>query len=213
VTSTIPHPRRVARLLAAVLLASTVGLGGAPALAHGEEYQRSSAITPPPMPTDLRVEPGHKPFLVGHAAGTQNYICLPSGTGFKFALFTPQATLFEGDEQVTTHYFSPNPSEGGTIRATWQHSRDTSTFWGKAKASSSDAPFVAPDAIPWVLLERAGVQNGPDDGDNLSKATFVQRLNTAGGVAPSIGCASSADVGRQEFVPYTADYFFYQKAD
>jgi hypothetical protein len=202
----------MARVLATMLLASTVGLGGAAAIAHGEDYRQSRGVTPPPVPTDLKVEAGNKPFLVGHATGTQNYICLPSGTGFKFALFTPQATLFDRDEQVTTHYFSPNPAERGTVRATWQHSRDTSTFWGKVKASSSDANFVAPGAIPWVLLERAGVQDGPDGGDTLSKATFVQRLNTAGGAAPSTGCASSADVGRQEFVPYTADYFFYRKA-
>ena len=43
--------------------------------------------------------------------------------------------------------------------------------------------------------------------------TFIQRLNTAGGLAPSTGCASSSDVGREAFMPYTADYFFYKKAD
>ena len=40
--------------------------------------------------------------------------------------------------------------------------------------------------------------------------TFVQRLNTTGGLAPSTGCSSLTDAGNKAFVPYAADYFFYQ---
>jgi hypothetical protein len=29
------------------------------------------------------------------------------------------------------------------------------------------------------------------------------------GLAPAVGCGSAADVGKQAFVPYTADYYFY----
>jgi hypothetical protein len=43
--------------------------------------------------------------------------------------------------------------------------------------------------------------------------TFIQRLNTSGGVAPSMGCASVMDVGARAFVSYTADYFFYKDGD
>jgi hypothetical protein len=111
-----------------------------------------------------------------------------------------------------THFFSPNPDENRTVRATWQDSRDSSTVWAKASASSTDPAFVAPGAVPWVLLEKAGVEAGPAGGDRLTATTFVQRLNPAGGVAPATGCASPADVGTQAFVPYTADYFFYRKA-
>jgi hypothetical protein len=35
-------------------------------------------------------------------------------------------------------------------------------------------------------------------------------VHTSGGIAPSTGCALSADIGKREFVPYEADYFFYQ---
>jgi hypothetical protein len=88
-------------------------------------------VTPPPVPPEVRVPSGNIAFLEGHAAGTQNYICLPSDGGFKFVLFTPQATLFDGlDEQVITRFFSPNPFEDGKVRATWQHSKDTSIVWG-----------------------------------------------------------------------------------
>jgi hypothetical protein len=43
--------------------------------------------------------------------------------------------------------------------------------------------------------------------------TFIQRVNTVGGLAPSTGCANAADVGKKAFVPYTADYFFFSKPD
>lgn len=169
-------------------------------------------VTPPPVPSNIQVPAGNNAFLVGHAVGTQNYVCLPSGTGFKFILFTPQATLFsDNDKEVTTHYFSPNPFEGGTIRATWQHSRNTSTVWGKVGPdnSSSDPNFVAPGAIAWLLVQVVGAKAGPIGSDTLTATTYIQRLNTSGGVAPSTGCTSSTDVGNQAFVPYTADYFFY----
>jgi hypothetical protein len=176
---------------------------------------RADDLTPPPMPANIQAPAGHKAFLVGHAIGTQNYVCLPADGGVKFTLFTPQATLFNDHKQVTTHYFSPNPFEGGAIRATWQHSRDTSTVWGRVMDghSSADPAYVAPGAIPWLLVTVVGAQDAAKGSDTLAKTTFIQRLNTAGGVAPATGCSSLSDVGNKAFVPYTTDYFFYKKAD
>ena len=179
-------------------------------------------IVVPPVPANIAVEAGNVPFLLGHGVGTQNYVCLPTSTGVGFALFTPEATLLGGDEeQITTHYFSPNPFEANTnpaltavgpIRATWQHSHDGSLVWAQAKAggSSTDPAFVAPNAVAWLKLTVVGVDKGFAGGDVLTKTTFVQRLNTSGGVAPSTGCLSAADIGHLAFVPYTADYFFYR---
>lgn len=179
-------------------------------------------LTAPAVPANIQVPAGNKAFLVGHAVGTQDYICLPCpnpltsaatcpASGFAFALITPQATLFDdANKQVTTHFFSPNPVEKGTIRPTWQDSLDTSTVWAKANASSSDSAFVAPGAIPWLLIAVVGAQNGPSGGDTMTATTFIQRLNTSGGVAPST-CNTSSDVGKEAFVPYKADYFFYKK--
>lgn len=167
-------------------------------------------ITPPPVPPEIQVPSGNVAFLEGHAVGTQNYICLPSASDFKFVLFTPQATLVDRlDKQIITHFFSPNPFEEGKIRPTWQHSKDTSIVWGGTAIPSSNPKFVAPNAIAWLLLPMAGVEAGPAGGDSLTMTTFIQRLNTSGGVAPSTGCASTEDVGKQAFVPYAADYFFY----
>ena len=44
----------------------------------------------------------------------------------------------------------------------------------------------------------------------LTTTTFIQRLNTSGGIAPATGCTSPADVGKSAFVPYTTDYYFYK---
>jgi len=67
------------------------------------------------VPSNIQVPAGNRLFLVGHAVGTQNYICVPSGAGVKFVLFTPETTLFdEQGKQLTTHYFSPNPAETNT---------------------------------------------------------------------------------------------------
>jgi hypothetical protein len=175
---------------------------------------RAEKIRTPVVPFNLVVGSAYEPFLIGHATGTQNYVCLPQGTGYAFVLFTPEATLFsKSGKQLTTHFFSRNPAENGTIRAAWQHSRDTSTVWGQLKPghASSDPAFVAPGAIPWLLLTVVGAEEGPSGGDGLNEAKFIHRVNTTGGLAPSTGCSSAADVGRSAYVPYTADYIFYEE--
>jgi hypothetical protein len=75
--------------------------------------------------------------------------------------------------------------------------------------ASSDPHFVKPGAIAWLRIKVVGAQEGPAGGDTLTETTFIQRVNTSGGLAPSVGCNSAADVGKQAFVPYTADYFFF----
>ena len=131
---------------------------------------RAQVVTPPPVPDDLRVLPPNEVFLVGHAVGTQNYVCQPSPTigHVAWTLFTPQATLF-GDrgDQLTTHFFSPNPDEGGIVRVrpTWEDSRDTSTVWAATVASAS----VTPGAIAWVKLQAVGAQAGPTGGSTHSR--------------------------------------------
>jgi hypothetical protein len=182
---------------------------------------QAAHVTPPDVPPAIQVQAGNRAFLEGHGVGTQNYICLPcpnpttpaaacpDASGFAWLLFTPEATLFnDHGKQLTTHFFSPNPAEDGTIRATWQDSRDSSIVWGGRAIS---APV--PDAIPWLLLPMAGTQEGPTGGDTLTKTSFIQRLNTAGGLAPSDGCSGLEDVGAKAFQPYTADYFFYTNDD
>ena len=178
-------------------------------------------ITPPPLPAGMAPVPeGNELFLGTHAVGTQNYVCQPSGAGVAYVLFTPQATLFgEDGGQIITHFNSPNPDEPNTDpkvvapRARFAPRgslKDTSSVWAKAAPTPDGAVTVDKDAIAWLLLDAVGPQNGPTGGDKLRKTTFVQRLNTTGGLAPKTGCSSLTDVGNKAFVPYTADYFFYK---
>ena len=213
---------RVLFALLALLVAASAAVVSLP------QPARAESITPPPLPAGLAPVPaGNKLFLGTHGVGTQNYVCRPSGAGVAYVLFTPEATLFGDDGgQAITHYFSPNPDPrdpntdpkvvaDGAIRVTWQH-RDTSTIWAKLHQSGPDgtgAVTVDSTAIAWLLLDGVGSLNGPTGGDKLTATTFVQRLNTTGGLAPSTGCSSLTDVGNTAFVPYTADYFFYKKAD
>jgi hypothetical protein len=199
------HPaRRILLNACAVVLGVAFGLS-LPEPAHADH------VVPPRVPSPIQVTAGAKAFLEGHAVGTQNYTCLPSASGFAWTFFGPQATLFKDNGgQIITHFLSPNPDENGTARATWQHSKDTSTLWAAAIASSSDPKFVAPGAIPWLLLRVVGDQPGPSGGDQLLETTHIQRLNTSGGVAPSTGCSRSTDVGTKALVYYTAQYVFYK---
>src|ERR1051325_5035472 len=74
----------------------------AAARAEGPRTAQKDSVTPPPVPVDVQVERGNEAFLVGHATGTQNYVCLPCDAtkpncpfGVAYSLFTPQATLFD----------------------------------------------------------------------------------------------------------------------
>jgi hypothetical protein len=208
---------RMARIVLAAIAAVTFTIPAA-GLAYADD------MTPPSVPGNIQVPAGNRLFLVGHAEGTQNYVCVPSGTGVRFVLFTPEATLFDEEgEQLMTHFFSPNPSEVNTdpkvisehiIRAAWQDSKDSSTVWGQVKPgnSSSDPGYVEPGAIPWLLVTIVGHQDGPTGGDRLGGTTYIQRLNTHGGLAPSTGCTSLGDLGNTAFVPYTTDYYFYKSS-
>jgi uncharacterized protein DUF3455 len=182
---------------AALAVAFTVAL---PQPAH------ASHVTPPDVPYNIQVPAGNKAFRKGHAVGTQDYICL--STGWASSAYGPQATLFNDDhDQIITHFLSRNPAELNTPRPTWQDSRDTSTVWGNPIPGATFTPDSS--AIPWLLLEVVGVAEGPTGGDRMTGTTYIQRVNTTGGLKPTGSCTA----GAKALVPYTADYFFYKADD
>jgi hypothetical protein len=219
-------PLRTVYAVGAVALSLTLAVSQ-PRLAAADP---KGVIVVPAVPANLEVPAGNQVYLEGLGVGTQDYICLPCpnaltpaamcpASGFAWAFYAPQATLFDvdvgHDKQIITHFLSPNPAEGGTPRPTWQHSRDTSTVWVNNSVppakSSTDQAFVAAGAIPWLLLPVAGIQVGPTGSDTLTNTTFIQRLDTSGGVAPAAStCATAADAGKKALVPYSAGYFFYK---
>ena len=215
-------PKTIARvhlLLVAVLaLACTLGTASNAA---------AQSVTPPPTPTAITPPAGNTAFLVGHAFGSQGYTCLPNSTGGTAWSVTarPEATLFATffgqPVQIITHFASINANPNGKLlpvslagNATWQSSFDTSKVWAAvlgphsivAGADAASCPNTG--SIPCLLLESIGNQKGPTGGSLLAQTTFVQRLNTNGGAAPTTACS----VGQTQLVPYTADYFFYRQA-
>ena len=190
----------------------------------------AQTIKPPTTPTDITPPPGNTAFLVGHALGTQGYVCLPKDAGASWTVnpARPQATLFASffgqDVQIISHFLSPdtnptpdapNPLPFGS--ATWQNSFDSSVVWAasfvKPVMAGSDPSCPNAGSISCLLLKTIGSLKGPTGGNVMTKTTFIQRLNTKGGSAPDDGCAVSGDVGKQTLVPYTADYYFFRKSE
>ena len=172
----------------------------------------SAAPADATLPATL-VPEGATPYLRTHALGTQNYVCVATGAGLAWRFAGPQATLFVSlfgfEQQVATHFLSPNPDEAGLARATWQASFDSSRVWARATQTVDDPAVIGAGNIPWLLLQRAGSRRGPAGGSLLSQATWVQRIRTVGGVAPATGCSQSTDVGALALVPYSTDYVFF----
>jgi hypothetical protein len=178
----------------------------------------------PAIPAALTPPAGNSVFLAGHAVGTQGYVCLPTGSGVSWTVDAarPQATLFNNifgePVQIITHFLSPvtNPNEFAPTplpfgNATWQSSFDSSKVWGQtlqAIPAGSDASCPNAGAITCLLLQAIGSDQGPTGGTILTKTTYILRLNTNGGSAPSSGCSVPTDVGKQALVPYSADYYF-----
>ena len=146
------------------------------------------------VPDRLRPPANEAPALVLSAKGVQIYECRskadPAGS-YEWTFVAPEAELFDvHGSKAGRHYAGPH----------WE-SNDGSKIVGTVKER---ADATGAGAIPWLLLTAKSV--GPEG--TLSKITSVQRVNTAGGVAPKSGC-SSATAGTQVRVDYTADYYFF----
>ena len=133
-------------------------------------------------------------FLVVHASGVQKYTCRSDGTW----LFTdPEAALYQAagaGKRIGSHFLN-----FATGRPVWQLNDGSSVEaarWAAAAAGAGN--------IPWLLLKTVVTAVGRD-GERLTGTTWVQRLNTSGGVAPAGACAPGAATA----VPYAADYFFW----
>ena len=148
---------------------------------------------PPNVPTDIRVPAGNQLFDVGHALGVQIYSC--NGTAWTFV--APRAALVTDRLQFIHHFAGP----------TWQHQDGSSVVGQLAKPPAT----VDPKSIPWLLLSAKSTTAGRF-GDHLTKTTFIQRLNTRGGLAPAASTCTAATAGVQKEIPYTADYYFWRES-
>jgi hypothetical protein len=191
------------------------------ACAFGTVNHAAAQVTPPSVPGKIAVPAGNHAYLVGHASGSQGYTCLPTSTGGTAWNPTarPEATLFTdffGHDFQITHFqsFNENPKPGIVPplsgNATWQSSQDSSRVWMVRVNGIDPDPNVEScrnvGSIQCLLLQSVGNKKGPTGGNLLAATTFIQRLNTSGGAAPTSVCT----VGQTQLQHYTADYYFFR---
>ena len=184
--------------------AGTPGTGGTAGTTGEGGVAGTTWLTPPPVAPALEPPAGATVKAHAHAMGAQIYICTASGgpsldggaggagaTTYGWLLKAPDAKLYDSSgTQVGTHGAGPS--------WTW---RDGSVANG-TKVAELNAPIA--DAISWLLLRVTSTTGA----GLLSDATYVQRLNTAGGKAPASGCDATT-AGTETRSGYSADYYFY----
>ena len=180
------HIKKIRRVIALVALLTVTGL-------TSTSLQAASAVDlkSPDLPSPLcdrlgEVQGGRVAFHV-YALGVQIY----RWNGASWVFVAPSARLYADAEyhgEVGTHYAGP----------TWE-----SNSGAKVVASRVESCAPDPTAIAWLLLQKVSSE-GPGIFDRV---TFIQRVNTAGGLPPS---GPGPFVGAEEEVPYTAEYYFYR---
>jgi hypothetical protein len=158
-------------------------LGGVPARSNAEDNRA------PTVPSDIVIPEGNKVHFQGYAVGVQIY----TWDGSSWGASVPEAILYDNDGIVVAiHYGGP----------TWESPS------GSKVVASVIPPRVTvdPNSIPWLRL-KAEHTEGPGV---FAATTYVHRVNTVGGKAPS---EPGAFVGQVARIPYTADYFFYRESN
>ncbi len=141
------------------------------------------------IPEPIRPPDGSRPigaYVV--VKGTQNYTCsVPAGatTGTWPLTSTPEAQLLGTGGRIH-HFAGP----------TWQSVRDSSLVTAKKLKDSPREGAIAELLLQVTSHSGKGV---------LSKADWISRLFTSGGLAPTTGCTTGQTVA----VPYKALYVFW----
>jgi hypothetical protein len=171
-------------------MATIAGLGFVAAPCAQDDSDRGPVL--PPGCEALQVPAGNEVSFHAYAVGFQIYRWNSSTNAWVFV--APAAVLYSSPHlrhQVGTHFAGP----------TWQSNSGSSVLGARLLGATPD-----PTAIPWLLL-RAVSSAGPGI---FAGTTFVQRVNTVGGLAPArAGAFDGEEVG----VPYTAQYYFYRADD
>ena len=154
----------------------------------------AASMAPPDVPQAVAAPDGHKPVMSLKGVGQLTYECRPkAGTdgAHEWAFVAPDAALQDASGKTVGKYY------GGP---TWEHSQG-----GKITGKQLAVAPGTPGAIPLQLVQAAPAMDpGPFEG-----VTYIQRVNTMGGVAPKAPCDASA-AGQRQTVSYSADYVFYK---
>jgi len=179
--------RRILVVLSTLILAGTMLMGSAQAAPSGPAAPSGAAVG---VPAVLEPPDGQRLVMTTLGKGVQVYDCVNGAWTFR----EPAAMILRGVVPVALHYAGP----------TWQSLADGSKVTAAVQARV-DAPRPDRD-IPWLLLRATGnVGAGV-----FAEVDFVQRLHTAGGVAPTGGCDPA--VRASAAVPYVAVYNFWAPA-
>lgn len=162
-----------------------IGSAASPFVRGGEPSD--SPTLPSPLCDDVNTPAGNDAFFHVYARGLQIY----RWTGTAWAV-TPSATLYSDagyHGQVGTHYAGP----------TWESNSGSFVKAARRKDCTPDS-----NSIPWLLLQATST-SGPGV---FSAVTYVQRVNTTGGLAPT---TPGSYINESVEVPYTAEYYFYRE--
>jgi len=143
------------------------------------------------------VPPGETNKVSFHVYAVGFQIYTNDSTTFAWGLYAPEAVLLDADgNPVGIHYAYAYNAAGAPIPA-WE-TESGSLVVGARIASAPGGT----GNIPWLLLQAVHTE-GPGI---LESTTYIQRVNTTGGVAPAI----VPTAGQTVRIPYTAEYFFYR---
>ena len=164
-----------------VALVSTVGAWLLAACATTAQTGSSSTLEPAGT---------HRIVAVLAASGVQIYVCKrDQNNQLSWAFKAPQADLYDRTGKLIVKH-GAGPS--------WAAS-DGSRITGKVLQQASNTGDL--DSIPSLLLQATNAGNP----GLLSSVSYVQRVHTHGGMAPSQPCTEEGQEGRS---PYLADYVF-----
>jgi hypothetical protein len=145
------------------------------------------------IPEQIKVPEGYSPVLTVHAKGDQIYQCSLKNGEYSWETQAPDAKLFDEQGNIVGNH---------TAGPVWEY-KEGSRVVGRVVKKIDMAPD---SAISWLLVEVVSHK-----GDGLfSNVSFINRINTHGGLSPSSGCDAN-HMGAEKRVPYTADYVFYGK--
>lgn len=145
------------------------------------------------IPEQIKVPAGYRPVLTVHAKGDQIYQCTVSKGEYSWETQAPDAKLFDDRGNIVGNH---------TAGPLWEY-KEGSQVAGKVLKKIDTAPD---SSISWLLVEVVSHK-----GDGLfSNVSFINRINTHGGLPPSSGCDAN-HLGAEKRVAYTADYIFYGK--
>jgi hypothetical protein len=145
------------------------------------------------IPEQIKAPAGNTPFLTVHAKGDQIYLCAFSEGKYSWVLQAPDAKLFDAAGRIVgKHYAGP----------IWEY-KEGSRVVGQIVNKIDVTPG---SSISWLLVK---IISHKDNG-MFSDTSYINRVNTHGGLPPVSGCDAN-HIGGEVRVPYTADYIFYSK--